>query len=92
MTKTFVKSKKTEITYSKSGVNIDEGNKFVSEISNITESTSIDGTTAEIGGFGGIFDLKKSGFKDPLLISSTDGVGTKLQLAIKTQALSLIHI
>ena len=86
MTNTFVKSKKTEITYSKSGVNIDEGNKFVSEISNITESTSIDGTTAEIGGFGGIFDLKKSGFKDPLLISSTDGVGTKLQLAIKTQA------
>ena len=53
MTKTFVKSKKTEITYSKSGVNIDEGNKLVSEISNITESTSIDGTTAEIGGFGG---------------------------------------
>ena len=77
-------SVKTPITYSKSGVNIDEGNMLVSDISNITESTSINGTNAKIGGFGGIFDLKKSGFKDPLLISSTDGVGTKLQLAIKT--------
>jgi len=81
MTKNSVK---TPITYSKSGVNIDEGNMLVSDISNITESTSINGTSAKIGGFGGIFDLKKSGFKDPLLISSTDGVGTKLQLAIKT--------
>jgi len=77
---------KTPITYSKSGVNIDEGNMLVSDISKITESTSINGTTAIIGGFGGIFDLKKSGFKDPLLISSTDGVGTKLQLAIKTRS------
>ena len=47
------------ITYSDSGVNIDEGNKLVSQISSITKSTSINGTTAEIGGFGGLFDLKK---------------------------------
>jgi len=84
MAKNSIETQKTSITYSKSGVNIDEGNRLVSDISDITESTSINGTTAKIGGFGGIFDLKKSGFKDPLLISSTDGVGTKLQLAIKT--------
>ena len=69
------------ITYIDSGVNIDEGNKLISEISDITKATSIKGTTAELGGFGGLFDLKKTGFQDPILVSSTDGVGTKLKLA-----------
>ncbi len=73
------------ITYKESGVDIDQGNKLISEISHITKSTSIKGTTGELGGFGGLFDLKKADFKDPILISSTDGVGTKLKLAIKTK-------
>ena len=74
------------INYSAAGVNIDIGEELVSEISPIAKSTSIKGTVGEIGGFGGLFDLKKSGFKDPILVSSTDGVGTKLQLAIKTKS------
>src|SRR6056300_2016059 len=86
MAKNSIETQKTPITYSKSGVNIDEGNRLVSDISDITESTSINGTSAKLGGFGGLFDLKKTGLKDPLLVSSTDGVGTKLQLAINTKS------
>ena len=52
------------ITYKDSGVNIHEGNKLVSEISDITKATSIKGATGELGGFGGLFDLKKTGFKE----------------------------
>ncbi len=74
------------ITYIDSGVNIDEGNKLISEISHITKATSIKGATGELGGFGGLFDLKKTGLKDPILVSSTDGVGTKLKLAIQTKS------
>ncbi|MDC0457200.1 phosphoribosylformylglycinamidine cyclo-ligase [Alphaproteobacteria bacterium] len=74
------------INYSDAGVNIDLGEELVSEISPIAKATSIKGTIGDIGGFGGLFDLKKSGFKDPILVSSTDGVGTKLQLAIKTKS------
>ena len=85
MTENLINTKNSSITYENAGVDVDEGNKLVSDISHITASTSITGTTAKIGGFGGLFDLKKSGFKDPLLVSSTDGVGTKLQLAIKTK-------
>ena len=81
------KSKKLEsINYSDAGVNIDLGEELVSEISPIAKATAIKGTTGELGGFGGLFDLKQSGFKDPILVSSTDGVGTKLQLAIKTKS------
>ena len=86
MTKDFSANQNSSITYKDSGVDIDEGNKLVSEISSITEATSINGTSAKLGGFGGLFDLKKTGLKDPLLVSSTDGVGTKLQLAIKTKS------
>ena len=69
---------KTEITYKDSGVDIDEGNKLITDIAQFTETTSNKGSIGEIGGFGGLFDLKKHGFKDPILVSSTDGVGTKL--------------
>ena len=86
MAKKLNRSINHSITYKQSGVNIDEGNKLVSEISDITKATSINGTTAELGGFGGLFDLKKAGFQDPILVSSTDGVGTKLTLAIKTKS------
>ena len=77
---------KSKITYRDSGVDIDEGNKIIKDISQITEATSNKGSIGKLGGFGGLFDLKKCGFKDPILISSTDGVGTKLQLAIKTKS------
>ena len=77
---------KTEITYKDSGVDIDEGNMLIKDIAQITEATSNEGSIGELGGFGGLFDLKKYPFKDPILVSSTDGVGTKLQLAIKTKS------
>ena len=76
----------SKITYKDSGVDIDEGNRLIKDISQITEATSNKGSIGKLGGFGGLFDLKKCGFKDPILVSSTDGVGTKLQLAIKTQS------
>ena len=81
-----IKSNINSITYNDSGVDISKGDKLISQISPITKSTAIKGTTGELGGFGGLFDLKKSGFKDPILVSSTDGVGTKLQLAIQTKS------
>ena len=76
----------SKITYKDSGVDIDEGNRLIKDISQITEATSNKGSIGKLGGFGGLFDLKKCGFKDPILVSSTDGVGTKLQLAIKTKS------
>ena len=77
---------KSVITYKDAGVDIDEGNKLISDISKITETTSNEGSRGKLGGFGGLFDLKKCGFKDPILISSTDGVGTKLKLAVETKS------
>jgi len=86
MSKNQKKLNEFEITYKDSGVNIDEGNKLISDISRISESTSNEGSIGKLGGFGGLFDLKKCGFKDPILVSSTDGVGTKLKLAVKTKS------
>ena len=80
------------ITYNDSGVNISKGDELVSQISPIAKSTAINGATSELGGFGGLFDLKKTSFKDPILVSSTDGVGTKLQLAIQTKSFFNIGI
>ena len=77
---------KTEITYKDSGVDVDEGNMLIKDIAQISETTSNEGSIGELGGFGGLFDLKKYPFKDPILVSSTDGVGTKLQLAIRTKS------
>ncbi len=86
MSKYKKKLNKSKITYKDSGVDIDKGNLLVKDISDITESTSNEGSIGKLGGFGGLFDLKKCGFIDPILVSSTDGVGTKLQLAIKTKS------
>ena len=74
------------INYSDAGVNIDVGEELVSEISPIAKATSIKGTIGDLGGFGCLFFRKKSGVKDPILVASTDGVGTKLQLAIETKS------
>ncbi len=69
-------------TYAKAGVSIAAGNALVKAIAPLVRATRRPGADAEIGGFGGFFDLKAAGFDDPLLVAANDGVGTKLKLAI----------
>ncbi|PZU50320.1 MAG: phosphoribosylformylglycinamidine cyclo-ligase [Sphingomonas sp.] len=71
-------------TYADAGVSIEAGNQLVKMIAPLVRATRRPGADAEIGGFGGIFDLKAAGFTDPLLVAATDGVGTKLRLAIES--------
>jgi phosphoribosylformylglycinamidine cyclo-ligase len=71
-------------TYAAAGVSIEAGNALVKMIAPLVRATRRPGADAEIGGFGGIFDPRAAGFKDPLLVAATDGVGTKLRLAIDT--------
>src|ERR1700753_2276165 len=75
---------KKGLTYADSGVDIDAGNRLVGLIKPMVRATARPGADAEIGGFGGLFDLKAAGFKDPVLVAATDGVGTKLKIAIET--------
>ncbi|MDP1907060.1 MAG: phosphoribosylformylglycinamidine cyclo-ligase [Hyphomicrobium sp.] len=72
------------ITYRDAGVDIDAGNRLVDLIKPLARSTRRPGADADLGGFGGLFDLKGAGFRDPILVSATDGVGTKLKIAIDT--------
>ena len=72
------------LTYAESGVDIDAGNRMVELIKPLVRATARPGADAEIGGFGGLFDLKRAGFKDPVLVAGTDGVGTKVMIAIET--------
>src|SRR6476619_3624721 len=72
------------LTYADAGVSIDAGNALVKTIGPLARSTSRPGADAELGGFGGFFDLKAAGYRDPLLVAANDGVGTKLKLAIET--------
>src|SRR5262250_1733831 len=72
------------LTYAEAGVDIDAGNRMVDMIKPLLRRTARPGADAEIGGFGGLFDLKAAGFKDPVLVAATDGVGTKLKIAIDT--------
>lgn len=67
--------------YRQSGVDIDAGNAFVKRIKPLAASTARPGVRPDLGGFGALFDLQQTGFKDPLLVATTDGVGTKLLLA-----------
>src|SRR6476620_4164854 len=71
------------LTYADSGVSIDAGNALVKTIGPLARSTARPGADAELGGFGGFFDLKAAGYADPLLVAANDGVGTKLKLAIE---------
>src|SRR5437764_3024159 len=71
------------LTYADAGVSIEAGNALVKAIGPIARSTARPGADAELGGFGGFFDLKHAGYKDPLLVAANDGVGTKLKLAIE---------
>ena len=71
-------------TYAQAGVDIDAGNRMVELIKPLVRATARPGADAEIGGFGGLFDLKRIGYRDPVLVAATDGVGTKLKVAIET--------
>lgn len=70
------------LTYADAGVNIDAGNLMVEKIKPIVKTTQRTGSDTELGGFGGLFDLKAAGFKDPVLVAANDGVGTKLKIGI----------
>jgi phosphoribosylformylglycinamidine cyclo-ligase len=83
---------KARVTYRDAGVDIDAGNALVKAIGPLAAKTDRKGVLGSIGGFGGLFDLKPCGFKDPVLVAATDGVGTKLKLAIETGIHSEIGI
>jgi phosphoribosylformylglycinamidine cyclo-ligase len=72
------------ITYADAGVDIDAGNDLVERIKPAAKRTNRAGTMAGLGGFGALFDLKGAGYQDPILVAATDGVGTKLRIAIDT--------
>ncbi|MCK9552956.1 phosphoribosylformylglycinamidine cyclo-ligase [Aquamicrobium sp.] len=74
--------RKTGLTYAEAGVDIDAGNLMVEKIKPLVRATRRPGADGEIGGFGGVFDLKAAGFTDPVLVAANDGVGTKLKIAI----------
>ncbi|MBL8597649.1 MAG: phosphoribosylformylglycinamidine cyclo-ligase [Devosia sp.] len=80
------------LSYKHAGVDIDAGNALVDAIKPAVRSTRRPGADAEIGGFGGLFDLKAAGFIDPVLVAANDGVGTKLKIAIDTGSHSTIGI
>jgi phosphoribosylformylglycinamidine cyclo-ligase len=71
------------LTYAQAGVDIDAGTRMVELIKPLVRATARPGADAEIGGFGGLFDLKPLGFKDPILVAANDGVGTKVKIAIE---------
>src|ERR1044071_4490445 len=69
-------------TYADAGVSIATGNALVKAIGPLARATRRPGADADLGGFGGVFDLKAAGYDDPLLVAANDGAGTKLKLAI----------
>lgn len=85
---------KIAITYADSGVSVDNGNKLVQEIKDMVKSTRRPGADSDIGGFGGVFDLKDAGYNtdDTLLVAATDGVGTKLIIAQETNIHNTVGI
>ena len=86
-------NKNSGTDYKKSGVNIDEGNRFVSLIKQAVDSTKINGVIGGIGGFAGLFDLASfASIKEPVLVSGTDGVGTKLKVAIMAESYETVGI
>lgn len=85
-------STKNGITYADAGVDIDAGNELVERIKPAAKRTIRPGTMAGLGGFGALFDLKGAGYNDPILVAATDGVGTKLRIAIDTGNVGSIGI
>lgn len=82
MSKAPKESGQNGYTYAQAGVDIDAGNALVQAIKPLAKSTRRSGADADLGGFGGLFDLKAAGFNDPILVAANDGVGTKLKIAI----------
>src|SRR5215210_6796140 len=80
----MTKTNPNGLTYADAGVDIDAGNAMVDQIKPLVRATRRPGADAEIGGFGGLFDLKAAGFQDPILVAANDGVGTKVKIAIDT--------
>jgi phosphoribosylformylglycinamidine cyclo-ligase len=72
------------LTYAAADVDIDAGNRMVELIKPLVRATARAGADAEIGGFGGLFDLARAGLKDPIVVAATDGIGTKVNIAIET--------
>ena len=83
---------KDGLTYADAGVDIDAGNALVEQIKPAAKRTTRPGVMAGLGGFGALFDLKAAGFADPILVAATDGVGTKLRIAIDTGGVDTIGI
>ena len=83
---------KNGLTYADAGVDIDAGNALVERIKPAAKRTARAGTMSALGGFGALFDLKAAGYKDPVLVAATDGVGTKLRIAIDTDDVDTIGI
>ena len=77
-----VKQSPLGLTYAQAGVSVDNGNSLVETIKPYVRATRRPGADSEIGGFGAVFDLKAAGYVDPVLVSGTDGVGTKLAVAV----------
>ncbi|HHC29604.1 MAG TPA: phosphoribosylformylglycinamidine cyclo-ligase [Rhodobacterales bacterium] len=84
--------KKNAITYADAGVDIEAGNALVERIKPAARRTNRPGVMAGLGGFGALFDLKAAGYRDPVLVAATDGVGTKLRIAIDTGNVATIGI
>jgi len=84
--------RKNGLTYADAGVDIDAGNALVERIKPAAKRTNRPGTMSGLGGFGALFDLKAAGYKDPILVAATDGVGTKLRIAIDTGVVNTIGI
>src|SRR5688572_3232423 len=80
------------ITYRDAGVDIDAGNALVEAIKPLAKATARAGADAGLGGFGAFFDPKRAGFRDPILVATTDGVGTKLKIAIDADRVMAIGI
>jgi phosphoribosylformylglycinamidine cyclo-ligase len=80
----------TGLSYKDAGVDIEAGNQLIDRIKPASQRTHRTGVMGGLGGFGGLFDLKQTGYTDPVLVSATDGVGTKLRLAIEAQKFDTI--
>ncbi|MBL4628713.1 MAG: phosphoribosylformylglycinamidine cyclo-ligase [Roseicyclus sp.] len=80
------------LTYAQAGVDIDAGNALVDRIKPAAAATTRPGVMAGLGGFGALFDLKAAGYEDPVLVAATDGVGTKLKIAIETGVFDTIGV
>ena len=85
-------NEKKGLSYTAAGVDIDAGNTLVERIKPMAKATNRTGVMAGLGGFGGLFDLRAAGFEDPVLVAATDGVGTKLRIAIDTGQVDTIGI